>query len=317
MAASPDRIFASIALALASLASALAAWSSFTLQRGLRSSMGGLEADVRAQTERGRSDFATLSSRLDTGFARLELRSNESSRAVASSFSALDRGLKRSLPGLDSRIEELSLIVKAERSERAAAIARSSEEPPSLPGDRSGRPPAAAGREEAARAESDLAVAAELDAARIHFSSGDYASSRDHFTAALRMQPDNIEARLYSALSLYRRNPADTSAYPLVEKDLRIVLASEPEDDEALDALGLISMERGDWIAAKKYFARRIDARPPFPRDVDARKKAALCALRSGHPAEAVELLDEALGLAPDDAEAGALSRDARSAPPE
>ncbi|HUW42520.1 MAG TPA: tetratricopeptide repeat protein [Rectinemataceae bacterium] len=306
MAASSQRILAATALVLSALA-AYELWSIAAMRRDLRKAVDGLGAELGALDERRSADAAELASRLEADLGRLDSRSSEAARAEYSSLGALERRLRRSLPALESEVEALKRLFEAGipvAETRAAEPPTGNAPRPAAPTAEEGTVGGGLGN---AAAESDLAALSELAAGRERFSSGRYALARESFAAVLRLQGDNLTARLYAALSLFRRNPQDASAYPLVERDLRIVLDSDPAQAEALDTLGLIDMERREWDEAEKCFALLIAADPRAARAADARKKAGLCALYGGRPDKAADYFEAVLRSSPDDAEAAAL----------
>ncbi|MDA8425296.1 MAG: tetratricopeptide repeat protein [Treponema sp.] len=322
MRTSSKLILAATGLILSALA-AYEVGSIAGLRRDLRKAMDGIGADIGTLDERRRSEVTELFLRLEAGLGRLELRSEKAARAASSSLEALSRSFEAGRAAAEARLSALqaaegnrnvaaSAAVPAAAAAAVPAATPASAAAPSAEAKAIAAVPAACAG--SAPAEGDLAALSELATGRAHFSAGEFALARDRFAAALRLHSDNLTARLYSALSLFKLNPGDAGSYPLVERDLRLVLESDPGQKDALDALGLIAMERGEWREAERYFARRIGIDPAAADAVEARKRAGLCALYGGRPEDAAEYFKAVLRTLPGDAEAAALTAKALAA---
>ncbi len=86
---------------------------------------------------------------------------------------------------------------------------------------------------------------------------GELDTARDAYRAALRLAPEHMGARI--ALSHILRQLGDAKE-AIVEASR--ALSQVPGDPDALHAVGLAYLERGDAIAAQKYLAAYLDTRP-------------------------------------------------------
>ncbi len=105
----------------------------------------------------------------------------------------------------------------------------------------------------------DLPVERALKSGRTAFSAGLYSDAYTHFAEASRLNPEHKAARLYSLISRFYANPAESISFSSLERSLTLALQDDPHDAVALRAFGRLSMERGAWNAALGYFDR-LDA---------------------------------------------------------
>jgi tetratricopeptide (TPR) repeat protein len=90
----------------------------------------------------------------------------------------------------------------------------------------------------------------------------------------------------------------------LAEQELRAILGLDPSNSEARAKLGFVLFMRGDWAGAAEDFRLVLKAQPHL---ANAQAVLGMCEKRLGHPAEARNLLEEALPHLP----AGALQTQA------
>ncbi len=146
----------------------------------------------------------------------------------------------------------------------------------------------------------DLPLQRAMEQGTAFYESGRYADARERFAAVVEKQPENDQARLMHAFSLYRENPADSGSYGRIEADLQAFARGADADPEALRVLGLVAMEQARWSDARDRFAQAIALEPGNPEDA---KNSGLCSLRLGDASAARRAFDEACACAPADAE--------------
>lgn len=95
---------------------------------------------------------------------------------------------------------------------------------------------------------------------------GEMEASRDAYRACLRLAPEHLGARV--ALSHVLRQLGD--AKEAIKEGTR-ALSQAPGDGEAMHAVGLAYLERGDDTAAKKYLEAFLDTRPELEVAVEVR----------------------------------------------
>lgn len=188
-------------------------------------------------------------------------------------------------------------------SPETVAAARPAEKPPENPA------PEVAPVESEASSQ-DLRILRQLHEGKALFETAKYAQAQKRFHAVLVVQPDNTDARLYYAASLYRANPADASAYPTIEKNLRTVLSSDGENPLALETFAMVAVERQKWPDAIDYLRRLITVRPE---NVSFLKTAGYCVLKAGDVESARDYFQSASNHAPVDVEALSLLGDCES----
>jgi tetratricopeptide (TPR) repeat protein len=149
--------------------------------------------------------------------------------------------------------------------------------------------------------EEDLFAARQAEQAAAWFETGKYEQAQKAFGRILADHPQDPVARLYFAASLYRTNPADSSRYAQVEKNLRSILEADPRCVLALDTLASVEMERGRWTDALGHLARLAALEPADPR---CQAMAGFCAVKSSDHAAAREYYARAVELSPNDTRA-------------
>jgi Flp pilus assembly protein TadD len=95
---------------------------------------------------------------------------------------------------------------------------------------------------------------------------GELEGARDAYRACLKLAPEHLGARV--ALSHVLRQLGDAKE---AIKEGTMALSQAPGDGEALHAVGLAYLERGDEAAAKKYLAAFLDTQPELEVAVEVR----------------------------------------------
>lgn len=288
----------------------------------LRARIQGMEARSEQRDSRLQTEFQGISQRLDDlpGGMRTEIAAAR--RGARGEVGRLGSRLSGKLDEMASQLKSTqSPAVAAKAPEPAAAaapIATPAPEPVTTPASAPVTAPAPAPvaapapatPDESQASATDLLVIRQVKQAKALFEAGKYAQAQKVFHAALALQPDNMEARLYYAASLFRASPADASAYPTIEKNLRFVLSSDGEDPLALEILGMVAMERQKWTEATDYLRRLIVVRPENERFL---KTAGYCALKTGDIEGARDYFMSAVDHAPSDGEASSMLGDCES----
>jgi Flp pilus assembly protein TadD len=107
------------------------------------------------------------------------------------------------------------------------------------------------------------------------FETGELEAARDAYRASLRLAPDHRGARVALAHVLRGLGDADGAV-----KEGMAVLAKAPGDGEALHAIGLAHLARGDRAAARRYLTAFLGSHPEF--EVQVEVKAILDSLGDG-----------------------------------
>jgi tetratricopeptide (TPR) repeat protein len=244
-----------------------------------------------------REESALVAGRMD-GIERAIAKEGASNRAgLRSEVKGLDARFSQSLSGVDDLLSDMSLSI--DRVGREVAV----RSPEAIVGEPGG---------EAAVAD-DAGPSSSLDEADQSFSAGRFAEAAAMYGAALKRAPGDANIRLKRAISLYRANPADSSKYSLIEKDLQAVLSGEAGNAQALNVLAMLSIERQSWDKALEYFDRLIEL---SPNDATILKEAGECALYAGEGQKALAYLDKACQADPSDADAAKYRDKARAAAP-
>jgi Tfp pilus assembly protein PilF len=98
------------------------------------------------------------------------------------------------------------------------------------------------------------------------FETGELEASRDAYRAALKLSPKYLGARV--ALSHVLRKLGDTRESL---KEGMAALAQAPGDGDALHAVGLTYLARGDKLAARKYLEAFLESGPEFEAATEVR----------------------------------------------
>lgn len=98
------------------------------------------------------------------------------------------------------------------------------------------------------------------------FEIGELEASRDAYRACLKVSPDHLGARV--ALSHVLRQLGDAKE---AIKEATRALSQAPGDGEALHAVGLAYLERGDDSAARKYLEAFLATKPELEVAVEVR----------------------------------------------
>ena len=98
------------------------------------------------------------------------------------------------------------------------------------------------------------------------FEIGELEASRDAYRACLKVSPEHLGARV--ALSHVLRQLGDAKE---AIKEATRALSQAPGDGEALHAVGLAYLERGDDVAARKYLDAFLATKPELEVAVEVR----------------------------------------------
>jgi Flp pilus assembly protein TadD len=98
------------------------------------------------------------------------------------------------------------------------------------------------------------------------YESGELDAARDAYRASLRLAPGHLGARV--ALSHVLRTLGDAGG---ALSEAHAALEAAPEDADALHAIGLAHLARGDRAAARRYLTAFLAARPEFEAQVEVR----------------------------------------------
>jgi Flp pilus assembly protein TadD len=104
------------------------------------------------------------------------------------------------------------------------------------------------------------------------FETGELEAARDAYRACLHVAPEHLGARI--ALAHVLRGLGNTDA---AIKEGTLALTQAPGDADALHALGLAYLARGDRVAARRYLTAFLEASPEFETQVEV--KAILASL--------------------------------------
>jgi len=107
------------------------------------------------------------------------------------------------------------------------------------------------------------------------FEMGEVEAARDAYRACLRVAPEHLGARVALAHVLRALGDADAAL-----KEGLVALEKAPQDGEALHAVGLAHLARGDRPAARRYLTAFLEAKPEFEAQVEV--KAILDSLGDG-----------------------------------
>jgi cytochrome c-type biogenesis protein CcmH/NrfG len=107
------------------------------------------------------------------------------------------------------------------------------------------------------------------------FETGELEAARDAYRACLRLAPTHLGARV--ALSHVLQGLGDPDA---AVKEGMLALEQSPEDGDALHAVGLAHLARGDRAAARRFLTAFLDTHPEF--EVQVEVKALLDSLGDG-----------------------------------
>jgi tetratricopeptide (TPR) repeat protein len=235
-----------------------------------------LEESEKAQAERYQvleAELGEVSARVEEIAPAMEQEIATTRDRTLSGVNRLENRLAQSLSSVQGRLKDLSGIVNRPVPERVAeapvstpAPERAAEAPvTSLAPAPSPRSAADAAQLKVAPqrfAEEDLSLIQAMKDGAERYRASEFAEAAGLFQKVIEKQPDNLDARLYYAASLFRANPGESSNYPKIEQNLMIVLKDRREDSLAMEILGLVSAERGRWLEAVEWLSQ-VAAREP------------------------------------------------------
>ena len=263
-------------------------------------------AEVRRQLSTTNARLMELSRETESRIEDLSLDMNDQSAGLRKEIASTQRNTRGDVSRigrlLSGRLDQMSRQMKDQDAAAQARVA-SQTSLAQIPAS-SGPAPAAANNVPTApqaSAEQDLSAARKMKEGMTLYKSGKYGQAQKSFLAVVAAQPENVNARLYYAASLYRANPSDATGYPLIEKNLRLVLRSDGESPLALETLAMVEVERRKWPEALDHL-RLIIAQQPS--NTGYLKTAGHCALRTGEVLTAREYFEAASRRSPNDKEA-------------
>jgi Flp pilus assembly protein TadD len=98
------------------------------------------------------------------------------------------------------------------------------------------------------------------------FETGELEAARDAYRACLRLAPGHLGARVALAHVLRALGNAEGAV-----QEGTLALTQAPGDADALHALGLAHLARGDRAAARRYLTAFLEARPEFEAQVEVK----------------------------------------------
>ena len=129
--------------------------------------------------------------------------------------------------------------------------------------------------------------------AEVYAQAEDYIKAYDIYTEALALAPDNHDIRYGRAMLAEKFGRID-----LLEKDLHIILAVKPRDNQALNALGYTLADRTTrYKEARLYIERALEVNPE---DVATLDSMGWVLYKMGEQAEALKYLKRAYDKDPD-----------------
>jgi len=234
-----------------------------------------------------RHDMELLGQHLDEVGDLIERTSLSNRGELDTAMAKLDRKLTKSLGTVESRLSSLSSVASngGVTAEGMALVSPDDTKAATAPAFRHGV---------------DLATVKDAGEAQSLYAGGNYAEAAGKFAAVIERQPENAQARLYYAVSLYKANPGSIENRPLIEKNLLAALQAQGEDPQALGVLARLALERQDWSAALGYFKRLFATGHREDGDLTAAGYAAYYANELG---TSRDWFNEAIVLTPENAE--------------
>ncbi len=139
----------------------------------------------------------------------------------------------------------------------------------------------------------DLAVRLYLLESEVLLSSEMYDEGQQLLTEALLIHPDQLNLLYARSMFSEKRNELE-----LMEKDLRAVIAQDPENTVALNALGYILANRTDRLdEARQLISQALTLQPDDPAILDS---LGWIEFKSGNLKQALQLLEAAYSAYPD-----------------
>ncbi len=241
---------------------------------------------------------------LDAGIATLDAGLAASSRELRSTVAENDRGTQRAVRGLSSRIATSFSSVQGSISDMGGRIVSALPAPAAQTPTTPSTPPPNVPTESPPDAPANSAAPAPsvsaLEEARVLYAQGHYAEAARILAPLAEGKSPVKDVRLYYAASLFHARPDETANYARVERDLRAVVTEDPRSFVALETLGSLAVERGDWSQGLEWLRGALEENP---RDIEVLRKTGACALAARQFALAREVLDRASALLPEDAD--------------
>jgi tetratricopeptide (TPR) repeat protein len=276
------------------------------LSRDIRSQLQAVDEQLVRLSQNTRLDMGSLAS----GMGELSARLTDFSRATRKDIGSVGRSTRADVSLLQERLagrlDEMAqrTQTQTETPTRFAPPAPSGPAEPARPALAPPLPQSPAAMttlSSSSPEEEDLAAVRQAELAAALFDSGKYDLAQKAFARILAGWPQNTNARLYFAASLYRANPADSTRYAQIEKNLRAVLEGDSRSALALDTLSMLELESGKWPDALDHLRQLAVLQPENARH---QKSAGYCAFKIGDLAAARNYFAEAVRLSPRDSSA-------------
>jgi len=270
----------------------------------IQSRLASIEKHSAERFDRIESRTQDISSRLDEALAVVEEEIANSQVRTRSNVSDLESRLQKAMSSVQGNLREISAGLKksaaaAETARTVPAAAQAAAPPPAqleLPAQDAGQAAVKAPPVDP----QDLLIQKRLKDGLARYGESKYGDASKLFGEVVGMQPENVDARLYRAVSSYRASPGDSAGYQRIESDLRIVLQSRRDDALAMETLGMVYVEKARWDEALGWLSQAVSCEPG---NVRILREAASCAVYAGQGGAAEAYIDQACESAPEDAE--------------
>jgi tetratricopeptide (TPR) repeat protein len=147
-------------------------------------------------------------------------------------------------------------------------------------------------------ADQDLAVQKAIGSAQDLYRAARYMEAVRLLEPLLEKYPENKDAQLYLAASLFKANPGDTRNYARIEQGMKSIIKEQGENFMALSTMGALSMERTQWAEGLSWYSL---AAVQQPENTEVLRSAGACALYSGDLSKAQGYFDRAASLGSSD----------------
>ncbi len=270
----------------------------------IHSRLASIEKDSTERLEKIESQTQDIASRLDQALAAVEEEIANSQVRTRTNVNDLESRLQKAMSSVQGNLREISAgLKKSAAAAEAVRAAPAAAQAPASPPAQAEYPAQDAGQA-AVKAPTvdpqDLLIQKRMKDGLERYRESKYGEAAKLFGEAVGLQPENVDARLYRAVSSYRASPGDSAGYQRIESDLRIVLQSRRDDALALETLGMVYAERARWDEALEWLSQAVSCEPGNVRTL---REAASCAVYAGEGGAAESYIDQACQSAPADAE--------------
>lgn len=305
--------FATCAALIIAILVAIAAALNLRSNAELSAHLEDMEARSKQRDVQLESEVEGISQQLDMLSGGMYEEIAAARHAAQGEASRLGSRLSSSLSTVRAKLDEMAKQFRTQTAEAATPPEASTVPPtaePAVTVTAAPAPVSEAALKESVLSSKDLQAISQLREGKLLFESAKYEQAQKLLHEALLLQPDNTDAMLYYAASLYRTNPSDSSAYSIIEKNLRVTISRDGDSPLALETLAMVAMERQNWPDAMDYLRRLITVRPE---NAAFLKMAGYCSLKSGDLESARDYFQAACVQAPLDGEALTMLGDCES----